>query len=400
MLQLAVKAGSVDETDAQQGLAHFLEHMGFNGSKHFKPGELIADVRVDRRAAGAARQRPDRLRRHDLHVPAAHRQAGIVEKGMQALADFAGGMTLDPKEIDKERGVVIEEWRGGLGAGSRLRDQQIPVLFHKSKYAERLPIGKPEILKTFPPAELRAFYTKWYRPDRMAVVAVGDMESAALEALIKKEFGALAKPATPAPARELSDAAASRKCWSRWRPMPKRRSRRCRSSASGRSEPQDKVADYRRSLVNSLAYEMLNERFDEISRKADAPFLGAGAYGGALTPTVDTFTLGASVQDGKIERGLVGARDRSEPRRALRLRRRRARSRAQMDARELRPRLRRARQDRERLVRAGVRQQLPAGRAQPGHRVRAASWCRRWCRRSPPPTWRRRPRRCSPTPAA
>ena len=69
---------------------------------------------------------------------------------MQALADFAGGMTLDPKEIEKERGVVIEEWRGGLGAGSRLRDQQIPVLFAKSKYAERLPIGKPEILKTFP----------------------------------------------------------------------------------------------------------------------------------------------------------------------------------------------------------------------------------------------------------
>ena len=69
---------------------------------------------------------------------------------MQALADFAGGMTLDPKEIDKERGVVVEEWRGGLGAGSRLRDQQIPVLFAKSKYAERLPIGKPEILKTFP----------------------------------------------------------------------------------------------------------------------------------------------------------------------------------------------------------------------------------------------------------
>ena len=74
-------------------------------------------------------------------------KAGIVEKGMQALADFAGGMTLDPKEIDKERGVVIEEWRGGLGAGSRLRDQQIPVLFARSKYAERLPIGKPEILK-------------------------------------------------------------------------------------------------------------------------------------------------------------------------------------------------------------------------------------------------------------
>ena len=141
---------------------------------------------------------------------------------MQALADFAGGMTLDPEEIDKERGVVIEEWRGGLGAGSRLRDQQIPVLYYKSKYAERLPIGKPEILKCFTPDRLRAFYTKWYRPDRMAVVAVGDIDPAQIEALIKTEFGALAKPATPAPDARLRRAAASRSCWSRWRPIPRR----------------------------------------------------------------------------------------------------------------------------------------------------------------------------------
>ena len=87
-------------------------------------------------------------------------------------------MLLDPAEIDKERGVVIEEWRGGLGAASRLRDQQIPVLYYQSKYAERLPIGKPEILKSFTPDRLRAFYTKWYRPDRMAVVVVGDVDPA------------------------------------------------------------------------------------------------------------------------------------------------------------------------------------------------------------------------------
>ena len=102
----------------------------------------------------------------------------IVEKGLTALADFAGGLTLDPKEIDKERGVVIEEWRGGLGAGSRIRDKQIPVLFYKSRYAERLPIGKPEILRTCPPARLRAFYDTWYRPTSMAVVAVGDIDAA------------------------------------------------------------------------------------------------------------------------------------------------------------------------------------------------------------------------------
>jgi zinc protease len=304
MIQLAVKAGSVDETDKQQGLAHFLEHMGFNGSKRFKPGELIATFEAIGSRLGphvnAQTGFDDTI--YMFQIPTDRQD--IVEKGMQALADFAGGMSLDPVEIDKERGVVIEEWRSGLGAGSRLRDQQIPVLFHQSKYAERLPIGKPEILKSFVPDELRAFYTKWYRPDRMALVAVGDADPAMLEGLIKKEFGVLAKPTTPPPDRSYpvplhpdvlikmaTDAEATQSSVSIVRKRP--------------SQTQDRVADYRRSLVASLMYEMLNERFDEISRKPDAPFLGAGAYGGNLSPTVDTFTLGASVQEGKIEPGLA-----------------------------------------------------------------------------------------------
>jgi zinc protease len=305
MLQLAVKAGSVDETDKQQGLAHFLEHMGFNGSKHFpKAGDLISTFEAVGARLGphvnAQTGFDDTIYMFTLPTD----KPEIVEKGFQALADFAGGMSLDPSEIEKERGVVIEEWRGGLGAGSRLRDQQIPVLFYQSKYAERLPIGKPEILKSFPPEELRAFYTKWYRPDRMALVAVGDVDPATLEGLVKKEFGVLAKPASappdrnypmPLPADVLVKMATDPEATQSSVSIVRKRA----------AEPQGHVADYRRSLVASMAYEMLNERFDEISRKPDAPFLGAGAYGGNLTPTVATFTLGASVQEGKIEAGLV-----------------------------------------------------------------------------------------------
>ena len=147
MLRLAVKTGSLDEADDQQGLAHVLEHMAFNGSEHFKPGELVSYFESIGARLGphvnAQTGFEDTIYMLDLPTD----KPAIVEKGLTAFADFAGGLTLDPKEIDKERGVVIEEWRGGLGAGSRIRDKQIPVLFYQSRYADRLPIGKPEVLQ-------------------------------------------------------------------------------------------------------------------------------------------------------------------------------------------------------------------------------------------------------------
>lgn len=303
IMQLAVKAGSVDETDAQQGLAHFLEHMAFNGTKRFEPGELIAALESSGARMGPHLNAYTSFDETVYMFQLPSDRPGIVEKGMQALADFAGGMKLDPKEIDKERGVVVEEWRGGLGVGARLRDQQIPVLYHGSKYAERLPIGKPEVLKGFTPGELRAFYTKWYRPDRMAVVVVGDIETATIEAMITREFGSLPEAATPAPERDYpvplpsetlvkvaTDPEATQSSVSIIRKRP--------------TEPFNTVADYRASLVRNLVSRMLNERFDEISRKPDAPFLGAGAHGSSLSPTVATFALSAGVQDGKIPQGL------------------------------------------------------------------------------------------------
>jgi zinc protease len=304
MLQLAVKAGSVDEADDQQGLAHFLEHMAFNGTKRFKAGELVAALESTGSRLGPHVNAYTSFDETVYMFQLPTDREGVVEKGMQALADFAGGMALDPKEIDKERGVVIEEWRGGLGVGARLRDQQIPILYHQSKYAERLPIGKPEVLKSFTPAQLESFYTKWYRPDRMAVVVVGDIEPEQMASLIAGEFGALPKPTTPAPERKYdvplppemlvkvaTDPEATQSSVSIIRKRP--------------SERSETVADYRASLVRSLVSQMLNERFDEIARKPEAPFLGAGAFDSSLSPSVTTFTLGAGVQDGKIEAGLA-----------------------------------------------------------------------------------------------
>src|SRR5436309_1646379 len=129
----------------------------------------------------------------------------IVTKGLTAMADFAGGLTLDPVEIDKERGVVIEEWRGGLGAGSRIRDKQLPVLFYHSRYAERLPIGKPDVIRNAPPDRLRAFYDTWYRPERMAVIAVGDVDPQQIEQTIRAAFSPITDraPAAQPPDRSV-----------------------------------------------------------------------------------------------------------------------------------------------------------------------------------------------------
>src|SRR5262252_4854697 len=198
-LRLAVKAGSLEEHDDQLGLAHFIEHMAFNGSEHFKSGEIVSYFeRVGARLGphvNASTSFDETI--YMLELPTD--QGEVVAKGLTALADFAGGLTFDPTEVDKERGVVIEEWRGGLGAGSRIRDKQIPIIFYNSRYAARLPIGKPEIIRNAPVARLRAFYDTWYRPERMAVVVVGDIDPASMEASIRTTFGPLRDRAKAAP---------------------------------------------------------------------------------------------------------------------------------------------------------------------------------------------------------
>ncbi len=304
LLRLAVKTGSLDEADDQQGLAHFVEHMAFNGSEHFKPGELVSYFESTGARLGPHVNAETGFEEtvYMLDLPSDKPQ--IVEKGFTAFGDFATGLSLDSKEINKERGVVIEEWRGGLGAGSRIRDKQIPVLYYHSRYAERLPIGKPEIVKSFPPARLRAFYDTFYRPDRMAVVAVGDMNPQKLEDLVKATFGPL-KARTPAPPERKVDV-----------PLHTEMlvsvvtdNEITQSSVSlVRKRPRSKngtIGDYRRELVQRFFEQMLNDRFDELARKPDAKFLGAGMYGESLSKDVETVSLGVNVQSGKIGEGLA-----------------------------------------------------------------------------------------------
>jgi zinc protease len=302
-LRLAVKAGSLFEADDQLGLAHLIEHMAFNGSEHFKPGELVAYFESVGARLGPHVNAYTSFDETVYMLDLPSDKPDVVEKGLTALADFAGGLTLSKEEVDKERGVVVEEWRGGLGAGSRIRDKQIPVLFHDSRYAQRLPIGKPDIIRNAPVARLRSFYDTWYRPERQAVIVVGDVDQQKIEQSIKTLFSPLTDRAAAAPIPDrkvplhqealVSVVADSEVTQSNVQILRKRQ-----------REGESKVADYRRDLVARTIDHMMDERFSELEQKADAKFLSGGVGNGSLSKDVATFTMAARVQDGKLEDGV------------------------------------------------------------------------------------------------
>src|SRR5436190_19373574 len=196
-LRLVVKAGSVLEDEDQRGLAHFVEHMSFNGTLHFPKQDITNFMQSLGMRFGAhvnAHTSFDETV-YELQIPT--RNPVVIERSLTILEDFAHNVSFDPTEIDKERGVILEEWPLGLGAGERIQDAQFPILLKGSRYAERLPIGKPEIIQNVSHDRLKQFYTDWYRPDLMAVVAVGDFDKSAIEAQIKSRFGAIPAPTSP-----------------------------------------------------------------------------------------------------------------------------------------------------------------------------------------------------------
>ena len=191
-LRLVVNAGSILEDDDQRGLAHFIEHMAFNGTKSFAKNDIVKYLESIGVRFGADLNAFTSFDETVYILPVPTDSAGILEKSFRFLGDVATGILFDSTEVVAERGVVLSEWRNGLGAGERLRDQQFPVIFRGSRYAERLPIGKPDVLERANPAPLKRFWRDWYRPDLMAVVAVGDADPKQLEALIRSTFGGIA----------------------------------------------------------------------------------------------------------------------------------------------------------------------------------------------------------------
>lgn len=301
-LRLVVNAGSVLENDSQQGLAHLIEHMAFNGTKNFQKQELINYLESIGMRFGADINAYTSFDEtvYMLEIPAD--SPAVLEKGFQILEDWAHNVTFDNTEIDKERGVVIEEWRLGRGAEERMFNKQIPVLFKDSRYAERMTIGKKEILESAPYDTLKQYYKDWYRPNLMAVIAVGDLNKERVVELIKKHFSELKEPVNererinfPLPDQDsllfaiATDPEAANTMVSMYHKLD--------------VQPQIKVEDYRRSIVENLFNQMLSQRLSERTHEADPPFLYAYSAKGNFIKTKDFYVLGAVVKEGDLAKG-------------------------------------------------------------------------------------------------
>lgn len=275
-LRLVVKAGAILENDDQQGLAHFMEHMNFNGTKNFQKNELVSYLQSIGVQFGADLNAYTAFDQTVYILPIPTDKPGNLEKGFQIIEDWAHNALLTDKDIDEERGVVLEESRLGKGAEDRMLKKYFPKLAEGSLYARRLPIGKDEILKSFKYETIRSFYRDWYRPDLQAVVVVGDIEVETAKKMIRDHFAGIQNPANERP-RTYVDVA-PRKTPDAMVVTDKEatNSLLMLSFPYTKKHEENTVADYRNSIVRQLGLQMLNHRLSDLAQGSNPPFPFAG----------------------------------------------------------------------------------------------------------------------------
>ncbi|MDW3648254.1 MAG: insulinase family protein [Bacteroidia bacterium] len=304
-LRLAINVGSLQENEDQQGLAHFLEHMCFNGTKNFPKSDLVDYLESIGTKFGAHLNAYTAFDETVYMLKIPTDDADKFDKGLQILEDWAHNVSLDAEEIEKERGVVISEWRTRLGAQERMQQETLPVIFYGSRYPERIPIGKTEILESFKPETLEQFYKDWYRPELMAVVAVGDFDMDEVEAQIKEKFGRIPKSGGNTRDRgvyPLADHEDTKVVIAADEEFP------FNVVQLMTKHPHVNVQDmagYRKSVSRQLGLNMLQNRLTELTQSADAPFNAAfGGYGGFGARSTDAMQMGALIAPGGFVKGL------------------------------------------------------------------------------------------------
>lgn len=303
--QLVVNAGSILEDDDQQGLAHFVEHMAFNGTAHFSEHDLInflessgVDFGADLNAYTSFDETV-----YMFQIPADRK--GLIDSAFMILHDWSEYLTLKDEEIDKERGVIHEEWRLGLGADDRMMKKLFPVIFNNSRYADRIPIGKMSVIDSCDYDAPKRFYRDWYRPNLMAVVVVGNIDPAFAERQIKETFGSMKNPEIERERIEFeipgnkepliaiaTDVEATSNMVMLFYKHPKKTT--------------TTINDFKGDLTEDMYINMLNARLGEISQSPESPFLfAATAYGGFLGRTIDAYMSFALSKENQINKSLV-----------------------------------------------------------------------------------------------
>ncbi len=299
-LRLVVNAGSILEDEDQQGLAHFVEHMLFNGTQRFPKQTLMAFLQRIGMQIGpdinAYTSFDETV--YQLQVPTDSME--LVRKAFQILEDWAAYATMSDEEIDNERGVVLEEWRSGRGAYGRMLDQVLPTILGESRYAERLPIGDTLVIQQSSYETVRRFYETWYRPDLMAVVVVGALDVPTMQSLVEEHFASI--PATenpvPRPTFEVPLMETRYKVVSdpEYDFLPS-------LTVSYRRPNMDMhtIGDYRRSMVGAISRGMLSQRLSEIAQDGTrTPFLIASARSGDIVRAVPQFSLTAYANEDSL----------------------------------------------------------------------------------------------------
>lgn len=307
---IAQRVGSLQEDEPQRGLAHFLEHMCFNGTKHFQGNDLIRyceSLGVKFGADLNAYTSVDRTVYNISNVPTKNKAS--LDSCLLILYDWADGLVLDEKEIDKERGVIHEEWRLRSSAQQRMLERSLPTLYPGSKYGLRMPIGLMSVVDGFKPIELRNYYEKWYRPDNQAIIVVGDVDVDHVEAEIKRLFSDIKVPANaaqvwdePVPDNEEPIVVVEKD-----KEQPNNQVSYLFKHDVFPDSLKGTVLNVVNSFLKNAAISMLNQRISELTQKPDCPFLGAQVGDGTylFSKTKDAFSLNYAPKEGKNKESAI-----------------------------------------------------------------------------------------------
>ncbi|RQO74458.1 peptidase M16 [Pedobacter sp. KBW06] len=302
VMYLVNKVGSILENDNQQGLAHLLEHMSFNGTTNFPGKTMVNFLEKTGVRFGADLNAYTSFDETVYQLPFPIENPQMLEKGLQVMRDWAREATLDPVEIDKERGVVLEEKRLAEGTKKRISDLIFPMMVNGSRYALRNPIGTEQVIKNFPPQAIKDFYRDWYRPNLQALIVVGDVDVKAVQLMVERLFADLKNPVNQRPRPEYAIELKGKNQYIAIAD-PEIPVASIEVTIKHYRQHLSTTGGYRDLVVRGLFNQMTAARFAAVAEKNTELYLRAGAGIGSFIANMDSFSGSVSVRPGQLEQG-------------------------------------------------------------------------------------------------